>query len=76
MSPLCSDGEVEEFSLMSIEEAVVSIRDRLPLWKPNSALVMLDFAIRHGFITPDEPGYSELTHLLRGGLSVDHLRTI
>eukprot|EP00802_Teleaulax_amphioxeia_P006132 Tamp_06136.p1 GENE.Tamp_06136~~Tamp_06136.p1 ORF type:complete len:810 (+),score=140.67 Tamp_06136:82-2511(+) len=73
--PVCGDGEVEDFRLWSIEEALQSIRDSLPLWKPNSALVMLDFGIRHGFISPDEPGYAEICHLLRAGLSVEDLRS-
>jgi len=76
MSPICSDGEVEEFTLMPIDEVLASIRDKLPIWKPNSALIMLDFAVRHGFVTPDEPGYAELNHLLRGGLSSDQLRRL
>jgi len=41
----------------------------------GSALVMLDFGIRHGFISPDEPGYAEICHLLRAGLSVEDLRS-
>jgi len=66
--PVCSDGEVEEFRLMTVDEAVDSIRHSLPLWKPNSALVMLDFAMRNGFISPDEPCFMELARGLPGGL--------
>ena len=44
-----------------------SIRDKLPLWKPNSALIVVDFAVRHGFVSPDEPGFVEIIHLLRAG---------
>jgi len=65
MSPICGDGEVEEFNLMTIEHALESIRTKLPLWKPNAALVMVDFALRHGFISSEEPGYEELQTLLR-----------
>jgi 8-oxo-dGTP pyrophosphatase MutT (NUDIX family) len=67
MSPICGDGEVEEFQLMRIEDALASIRHKLPLWKPNAALIMVDFALRHGFIGEDEPGYAEMTELLRRG---------
>eukprot|EP00293_Proteomonas_sulcata_P007039 CAMPEP_0184300134 /NCGR_PEP_ID=MMETSP1049-20130417/10612_1 /TAXON_ID=77928 /ORGANISM="Proteomonas sulcata, Strain CCMP704" /LENGTH=525 /DNA_ID=CAMNT_0026610777 /DNA_START=29 /DNA_END=1606 /DNA_ORIENTATION=+ len=74
MTPINGDGEVEEFSLMPIEDAIESIRSYLPLWKPNSALVMIDFAMRHGFLSPDEPGFSEMAHLLRAGVSIDSLR--
>eukprot|EP00302_Diacronema_sp_CCMP2436_P045258 CAMPEP_0180054174 /NCGR_PEP_ID=MMETSP0985-20121206/2693_1 /TAXON_ID=483367 /ORGANISM="non described non described, Strain CCMP 2436" /LENGTH=804 /DNA_ID=CAMNT_0021983763 /DNA_START=1 /DNA_END=2415 /DNA_ORIENTATION=+ len=63
--PFNADGEVDEFVLMSVEEAVNSIRTCLPLWKPNAALVMIDFALRHGFITCDLPEYEELARGLR-----------
>ena len=66
--PICSDGEVDEFQLMPIGEVLASIRDELPIWKPNSALVAIDFAMRHGFITfESEPNYLEIAHLLRAG---------
>ncbi len=65
---------MEDFRLWKIEEALDSIKHSLPLWKPNSALVMIDFALRHGFISPDEPGFAEICHLLRAGLSIDDLR--
>jgi len=65
--PMCADGEVDEFRLMPIDEVLDSIRNELPLWKPNSAMVALDFAIRHGFVDFDEPGYMEICHLLRAG---------
>ena len=65
--PICSDGEVDEFRLLSISEVLRSVREELPLWKPNSAMVVVDFAIRHGFIDFDEPGYMEIAHLLRKG---------
>ena len=65
VSPQNGDGEVEEFVLMPIDEAVESLRTSLSKWKPNAALVMLDFAMRHGFVAPDDPGYFELAHALR-----------
>lgn len=35
------------------------------LWKPNSALVMIDLAIRHGILNPDnEPDYLDIVSLL------------
>jgi len=73
--PACGDGEVEDFRLWTIEEALLSVREQLPLWKPNSALVMIDFGMRHGFISPDDPGYAEISHLLRAGLCNDDLRS-
>ena len=65
--PICADGEVDEFRLLPVAEVLRSIREELPLWKPNSALVAIDFAMRHGFVDFDEPGYIELAHMLRAG---------
>ena len=73
LTPLCGDGSIDEFTLMPVHDALESLCTRLPLWKPNSALVMLDFAIRHGLVRADDDGYVELAHRLRGGLGVDEL---
>ncbi|KAK3688462.1 NUDIX hydrolase domain-like protein [Podospora appendiculata] len=57
--PTPKDGEVESFSLRTVEE----IQEQLAqgLWKPNCALVMVDFFLRHGIYTPEnEPHYEEL----------------
>lgn len=57
--PKPQDGEVKEFYLLSPEE----ITDRLSRgeFKTNSAVVMVDFFIRHGIITPDnERDYVEI----------------
>lgn len=63
--PYNGDGEVEEFLLMPVEEALESIKTDLAKWKPNCALVMIDFALRHGFLDPDHEDYLELVHQLR-----------
>ena len=34
-------------------------------FKPNVALVLVDFFVRHGIVTPEEPGYVELVKALR-----------
>lgn len=65
LSPLCADGEVEKFTLTPVGEMLDSIRYQLPRWKPNSALVAIDFAMRHGIISPDEPGFVQLAQMLR-----------
>lgn len=57
--PVPEDGEVKEFYLMSVDE----IQEALAKgeFKTNSAVVMLDFFIRHGIITPDnEKDYAEI----------------
>ena len=68
LEPVNADGEVDEFVLLSVDDALQSVRERLPLWKPNAALVMVDFAVRHGFVTPDEAGYEQLVRGLRAGM--------
>ena len=67
MVPINADGEVDEFRLLRTEELLASLRDDLPLWKPNSALVAIDFCVRHGLVEPSEPGYLETLALLRVG---------
>ena len=50
--PINKDGEAESFQLMTIEEikkAVISDD-----FKPNSALITINFLMRKGLITPDE----------------------
>ena len=57
--PKPSDDEVEEFYLMSIEEVQQAVAKGE--FKPNSALCMVDFLVRHGVITAEnEPKYLEL----------------
>ncbi|KZT26170.1 hypothetical protein NEOLEDRAFT_274168 [Neolentinus lepideus HHB14362 ss-1] len=53
------DGEVEAFELLPLDEVLK--RMRLGLFKANCAVVIIDFLIRKGFITPDnEPNYMEI----------------
>ncbi|KAK2898094.1 thiamin pyrophosphokinase 2 isoform X1 [Channa argus] len=56
--PTVGDGEVQEFYLLPIEE----VKEMLASddFKPNCAMVVLDFLIRHSFIEADtEPYYQE-----------------
>ncbi len=50
--PRAVDGEVESFRLLPVGEVVASLRGGDP-WKPNSALVVLDFLLRHGALDGD-----------------------
>ncbi|UJR27198.1 hypothetical protein I4U23_008494 [Adineta vaga] len=51
-TPNNSDAEMEKFQLMTIPEVKEAIiKDD---FKPNCATVVLDFLIRHGFVTPEE----------------------
>lgn len=65
-TPRPADGEVETFELWPIarvQETVLNSRD----FKFNVPLVLIDFMIRHGHITPEnEPDYLTLIRGLRG----------
>ena len=58
------DGEIEEFYLWPIEQ----VRERLMAtddFKFNVALVNIDFLVRRGYLSPDEPGYVDIVEGLR-----------
>ncbi len=57
--PANTDGEVESFSLWPIEEVLARIRDTEDFGF-DVPLVIIDFAIRHGLIAPDDPDYQEI----------------
>jgi hypothetical protein len=50
--------------LWPLARAAASVRET-DAWKFNCNLVVIDFLIRHGFLTPDEPDYLELVKGLR-----------
>lgn len=59
-----NDGEVESFRLCTVNE----VREQLAAgrWKPNCAVIMLDFLVRSGVLTPDnEPCFGEIEMRLR-----------
>ncbi|CAO3702352.1 unnamed protein product [Rhizopus stolonifer] len=74
--PTPRDGEVECFYLWPLDKVKESILNEQ--WKPNCAagkslvkghmtkiIVMIEFMLRHGFITPDdEPGYIQISYHL------------
>ncbi|KAM9828040.1 thiamine pyrophosphokinase 2 isoform 1-T1 [Syngnathus typhle] len=65
--PKVGDGEVQEFYLLPIEKVkeLLATED----FKPNCAMVVLDFLIRHSFIEPDrEPFYQEFVSGLHRAL--------
>ena len=64
--PSNNDGEVAEFMLWPIERVMRTIAET-DEFKPNCNLVIIDFLIRHGCITPDHPEYLELVNRLRSG---------
>lgn len=49
--PKPADGEVEKFYLLTVEEVQTALAERQ--FKPNCAVVLLDFFVRHGLLTAD-----------------------
>ncbi|CAH02095.1 uncharacterized protein KLLA0_B03784g [Kluyveromyces lactis] len=57
--PVPNDGEVEQFGIFGLQEVVDALKRGE--FKPNCALIMVEFLIRHGYITPEiEPNYTEI----------------
>lgn len=67
LTPVCTDGEVAAFERWPIEQVMQTVRDTDD-FKLNCNLVIIDFLIRHGLITPDDPDYFELVRRLRSPL--------
>ncbi|KAF4555582.1 Thiamine pyrophosphokinase-like protein [Elsinoe fawcettii] len=64
ITPKPEDGEVETFELMTVEEVQEAMRKGE--FKPNCALVLLDFFVRHGFMTADtDKDYTRVVTRLR-----------
>jgi 8-oxo-dGTP pyrophosphatase MutT (NUDIX family) len=60
--PKPSDDEVESFELKSVDEVKEALR--AGEFKPNCALVLLDFFVRHGILTAEDEGYVEIVSRL------------
>ncbi|OJD16786.1 hypothetical protein AJ78_03076 [Emergomyces pasteurianus Ep9510] len=66
------DGEVEMFTLMTVEEVISEMRQGN--FKPNCAVVIIDFLIRHGFIrAEDEKDYEEICSRLHRRLGYPNI---
>ena len=64
--PRNTDGEIDEFYLWSLSEAMAATRESSD-FKYNCALVNIDFFMRHGALDPDsEPDYLDIAWGLRG----------
>jgi 8-oxo-dGTP pyrophosphatase MutT (NUDIX family) len=71
--PRNTDGEVEEFMLLPLDEVAAIVRDS-DEFKLNCNLVVIDFLIRHGWIDPRSPEYLALVLGLRQPLgAVDNM---
>lgn len=62
--PENTDGEVESFALWPLSRVMETIRES-DAFKFNVSLVILDFAVRHGLLGPDDPDYEEIVAGLR-----------
>ena len=58
-TPRNNDGEIVSFALMDAGEVIARVRDTDD-FKFNVNLVIIDFALRHGAIAPDDPAYLDL----------------
>lgn len=57
--PKPNDDEVESFELLSLQETINALKNKE--FKPNCGLIMVEFLIRHSYITPEnEPNYVEI----------------
>ncbi len=61
-----TDGEVDSFALWPMSRVMKTIRDS-DEFKFNVALVILDFAVRHGILGPDDADYEQIVAGLRLG---------
>lgn len=63
--PRNTDGEIECFRRMELDEVAARVRDSDD-FKFNVNLVLMDFLVRHGILCPDsEPDYLEIVRGLR-----------
>jgi 8-oxo-dGTP pyrophosphatase MutT (NUDIX family) len=65
--PRNTDGEVEDFRLLSARECLRLVRET-DQFKYDVNLVLIDFGLRHGLIVPEAPDYLVLVEGLRGSL--------
>lgn len=64
-TPVNEDGEVAEFMLWPMARVLGELATR-ETFKFNSALVVIDFLVRHGFVDPETPGYTDIVAGLHG----------
>ncbi|RAH71342.1 thiamine pyrophosphokinase-related protein, partial [Aspergillus aculeatinus CBS 121060] len=72
--PRPKDGEVEDFRLWDVDQVLDALRRGL--FKPNSAVAIIDFLIRHGLISREiEPRYGEIVTRLHRRLPLPWRQT-
>ncbi|ODO01930.1 hypothetical protein L198_02660 [Cryptococcus wingfieldii CBS 7118] len=67
--PSPNDDEVDSFELLPVQQVILSLhKDK---FKPSSAMVTIDFLVRHGFVTPDnETNYQEIVRRMHRRIDV------
>jgi 8-oxo-dGTP pyrophosphatase MutT (NUDIX family) len=65
--PVNTDGEVESFMLLPLQEVADIVHDT-DEFKLNCNLVVIDFLVRHGWLDPGSPVYVDLVTGLRATL--------
>lgn len=65
--PKCTDGEVDAFYLWPVDQVMETVRET-DEFKLNCNLVIIDFLIRHGYISQDAPDYLQIVQGLRSPL--------
>lgn len=63
-TPVNTDGEVEDFTLLPLAEVARLVRET-DEFKLNCNLVIIDFLIRHGWLAPESTDYLPLVQGLR-----------
>ncbi|KAJ9508197.1 hypothetical protein QJQ45_021551 [Haematococcus lacustris] len=58
-APQAQDGEVEQFMLWPVSK-VAEVVSNTTEFKTNCNLVIIDWLVRHGYITPEQPGYLDV----------------
>jgi hypothetical protein len=66
-TPHNTDGEIEDFRILSAKECLRLVRET-DQFKFNVNLVLIDFGLRHGLIVPEDRDYMALVEGLRGSL--------
>lgn len=62
------DGEVQEFFTWTVEDLLQSMAlDYQDPIKPNCYVVIIDWLLRQGHLSPEEPGYLDVLRELRSG---------
>lgn len=62
--PEPQDGEAEAFMLWPLQQVLETVRDTMD-FKYNCNLVLIDFFVRHGAISPDDPQWLDIAAGLR-----------